>query len=404
LKDAGIDAEQVMAAFGKRNGVVAAAILESTDNIADLTKELKDAGGTAKEVADNQLDTLQGAMKLLQSAIEDVKLSIFNGLKPVLRDLIDDLTETVQKVGNWVKEHPKLTGMIVKFTAAMGALFLVFGPFLIMLPGLVQLFALLKMAYVGVIGQTIAATFATKSLTFALAGTAGLAAALFFTGNMLFRAAKAYLEMKDAMHEEEKAQERATDAARQGREELEKLGIVIDDNTWKMLNGAEKAELTAKLLAEFNRRRRADMEVTGIAAQNMYDSITNAAAQSAERQAGIWNTLFGFLQGMAKRIADMFGAQFIADMTGIDPFSGNAMTSPATTASSMAQAAGVSGNGGGIGGGGSIALGGAGSVFFNAPLIQADMISATNDEEINRLAQLLGDTITSTLLDQGLPA
>jgi len=64
--------------FGKRAAVTALALADTTEETDILTKALENAGGTAKKVAQTQLNTLDGQLKLLNSAWEGLVLNINN--------------------------------------------------------------------------------------------------------------------------------------------------------------------------------------------------------------------------------------------------------------------------------------------------------------------------------------
>jgi len=64
--------------FGKRAAVTALALADTTEKANDLTEALENSGGTAKEVAETQLNTLDGQLKLLNSAWEGFILNINN--------------------------------------------------------------------------------------------------------------------------------------------------------------------------------------------------------------------------------------------------------------------------------------------------------------------------------------
>jgi hypothetical protein len=65
--------------FGKRAAVTALALAETTDKTDGLTSALENAGGTAKRVAEEQLNTLDGRLRLLNSAWEGFILAINDG-------------------------------------------------------------------------------------------------------------------------------------------------------------------------------------------------------------------------------------------------------------------------------------------------------------------------------------
>ncbi|MCP4987235.1 MAG: phage tail tape measure protein [Colwellia sp.] len=63
--------------FGKRAAVTALALAETTTKTDELATALENAGGTAKKVAEEQLNTLDGSLRLLSSAYEGLVLEIF---------------------------------------------------------------------------------------------------------------------------------------------------------------------------------------------------------------------------------------------------------------------------------------------------------------------------------------
>ena len=140
LSSKGATATQIMEAFGKRNGVVAASITEDIGKINGLTESLNNAGGAAKETAEKQLNTLQGQLKLLGSAIESVMIPIGQALIPALGAIARFIAPILGRIAEWAKANPMLTQTIIVIVGAVGALMLVLGPLLIALPGLIALF------------------------------------------------------------------------------------------------------------------------------------------------------------------------------------------------------------------------------------------------------------------------
>lgn len=61
--------------FGERAAVAGLALADNIDSSKELAKELENAGGTAERVANEQLDTLDGQLRLLNSAWEELALS-----------------------------------------------------------------------------------------------------------------------------------------------------------------------------------------------------------------------------------------------------------------------------------------------------------------------------------------
>ena len=65
--------------FGKRGATVATVLAENSGQAGILTDALNNAGGAAQDMADTQLDTLNGQLKLLNSAWEGFILSLEKG-------------------------------------------------------------------------------------------------------------------------------------------------------------------------------------------------------------------------------------------------------------------------------------------------------------------------------------
>ena len=91
--------------FGKRASVSATILAENIEATGKLEESLADAGGTAAEVAEVQLNTLDGSLKLLQSAWEGFILKMNdasgagNFLTKSLRFVADNLENIVKVIG-----------------------------------------------------------------------------------------------------------------------------------------------------------------------------------------------------------------------------------------------------------------------------------------------------------------
>jgi len=92
-----------LALFGKRGATVGTILAETAEDVSILEGKLNDAGGAAKEMADKQLNTLNGALDLLKSAWEGFILDLeegtgaFGGLKDVIGFVASNL-KTIIKV------------------------------------------------------------------------------------------------------------------------------------------------------------------------------------------------------------------------------------------------------------------------------------------------------------------
>ena len=96
-------------AFGKRAAVSAVVLANNIEATNELNDALENAGGTAREVAEKELDTLDGSLKLLKSAWEGVVLGTNDAtdasekLKIGIRTLAQNLGDIVSAVFLGVK-------------------------------------------------------------------------------------------------------------------------------------------------------------------------------------------------------------------------------------------------------------------------------------------------------------
>ncbi len=99
-------------------------------------------------------------MKRLQAKTEEVSAAIGSVLLPIVTSLVNIIGKAVGEMAKWTAENPKLTKVLVISTIVFGLLLTIMGGLLLVLPGLVTGFALLKNAHLGSIIVTKAVTAA----------------------------------------------------------------------------------------------------------------------------------------------------------------------------------------------------------------------------------------------------
>lgn len=85
------------------------------DNFVGAVKEV----GSAEAVARKQIDNLKGDMTILNSAMQEMALKIYDSVAPALRSFAQSATEIVTKIGAWAAENP---GLVQKIVAVAGAI------------------------------------------------------------------------------------------------------------------------------------------------------------------------------------------------------------------------------------------------------------------------------------------
>ncbi len=128
LGDKSITTSQAIQIFGQEAGPGMMALI-SQGNQALLDMEKKITGtDAAAEMAKRQLETFQGQLKILWSAISEVAIQIGNVLIPVLSDLVKKyISPAVQWFSNLSDGNKKLIVVVAGVVAAIGPLIFILG-------------------------------------------------------------------------------------------------------------------------------------------------------------------------------------------------------------------------------------------------------------------------------------
>ena len=111
---------------------------QGADAVSNLAKELYAAGGTAQNMAEIQMDNLNGALTELSSAFEGVQIALGSALIPIIRKA----TEWLTKLADWfngLSENTKKS--IAIFAAVASAIMLIAGPLLLLIGFIPQIIA-----------------------------------------------------------------------------------------------------------------------------------------------------------------------------------------------------------------------------------------------------------------------
>ena len=146
LGKAGMTAADAMQIFGIRAGPGMLALVSQGEGAIEKMTEKITGTNKAAEMAAIQMDTFQGAVKLLKSAFEELQIIIANHIMPTLSKMVKWLTNAINAVSAWMEKNKLLADIVVKLGAAIGIIAAVGGPILMA----VKTFAFLKGALVAV--------------------------------------------------------------------------------------------------------------------------------------------------------------------------------------------------------------------------------------------------------------
>jgi len=115
LKERNIDLTEATELTDERSKAAFITLINGVDNVKDLEEAFKNAGGAARTMAETQLNTLEGDIKLLNSAWEAAVLEFSNG-GSVLRSLTQSLTSfvlVIKENSEGIKSFLRITSLAV---------------------------------------------------------------------------------------------------------------------------------------------------------------------------------------------------------------------------------------------------------------------------------------------------
>lgn len=133
------------------------AIVNATDaDFQKLTNSINEAGGTAEEMADKQLDTLEGKFTMFKSAMEGLAISFGEVLLPAITGVIEKVTAVVTWFNELDDGTKKMIVTVVGIVAAIGPIMAIVGNIINVVVKVVQVIKLVKGAIVAVKGAIVA--------------------------------------------------------------------------------------------------------------------------------------------------------------------------------------------------------------------------------------------------------
>ena len=104
LKDRGIDLAEMLSLTDKRSVAAFATFVEGADTMLDLKNAISGCSDSLQGMVDEQLNTLQGSVTILNSAWEGLMLT-FSESNGTIKTVVDSLTELLTAYTNWRKRN-----------------------------------------------------------------------------------------------------------------------------------------------------------------------------------------------------------------------------------------------------------------------------------------------------------
>ena len=140
---------------------------ENAEMFAEDLEAMANSAGAADAATAQMEESTSRQMAHLMADLKDVAMTIGEALMPVLQEIVETVVPIVQKVGEWVKENPKLVKTILVAVGAIGGLLVTLGPILMVLGSLLTMLPVLGGAFavlLGPVGLVIAAIAAVIAI------------------------------------------------------------------------------------------------------------------------------------------------------------------------------------------------------------------------------------------------
>ena len=261
MKDSGIALSDVLGITDKRTAAAFGRMLDSADNVAILTEQLRNSEGAAEAMAEIVGDSLQGAMLRFKSATDGLKIALVDLFGDKLQKGFDSAAKFFNNLAS--KESVKRISNVVKTLALLVKTFAIYTIG-------VKASSLATLAYSKILRFIFipAAAGSSKAVALMSVSLKGLKAAIASTGIGLLVVGLGQLAInlmkgKSAIYDVVDAQDELNKAQKEGREDMEnavqqttalanskrKLNQLLDDEG-KLLNK------TAQGQAIYNEKRK----------------------------------------------------------------------------------------------------------------------------------------------------
>ncbi|WP_288446612.1 phage tail tape measure protein [uncultured Serratia sp.] len=133
----GIEAQKGMAAVVKAAG---------SGKLRERADMNRNSDGKAGNIAKTKIDNLPGDILQMGSAFEFLRIQMAASVDEPLRALVQDITQVLMRVGEWMKANPKLTKMLTLTVMVIGAAAVALGALALAAAAIIVPFAMMRLS------------------------------------------------------------------------------------------------------------------------------------------------------------------------------------------------------------------------------------------------------------------
>lgn len=242
-----------------------------SQELAEYTKELENAEGSAAKMAKVMEDNAKGSLREFRSASEEVGIAIMQHVLPAVTDIIRKGTDLVRKFGDLDKSTQQNIIKMGLFAAAIGPVAIVAGSLTTTIGGLVRVGSSLA----GLLGTARGAGLLGRIAMLGVSGPVGLAiAGVGLLGGAIWGLTRNKKELHDVnfdLIEQMTEEVLATDELINQFEELQRKNRLTTDEMLEYMDVLSDLESTAapESIAELTNRKEELLEKSGLTNEEM---------------------------------------------------------------------------------------------------------------------------------------
>ena len=141
----------------------------TNDELRETAGYFEDIEGRGAEMAARIKDS-QSATERLKQAMSELSITLGGALAPAWLAIVEAITPVVQKMAEWMKDHPKLTASLIVIAGAIAGIVTVVGILGLALPGIIAGFTALATVASVLAGAVLAITWPMVAIAAAIAG------------------------------------------------------------------------------------------------------------------------------------------------------------------------------------------------------------------------------------------
>ena len=242
----------------------------STTDWNALTESIQNCNGAAQEMSDIKLDTYEGQVKLLESAMEALEIAVGDKLLPVLGSFAEKGADALAWAADFVNKNEAVVPIIGALTAGMGALTIAVAGYTVAkrlaIPVIKAFNEAVKANPVGLY---------VTAITTAIAAVSALVLLLPDAENEYVAIAEAARDVADAIEESNKAYEETTAAIEDNYATVDELVSKLAELSEKENKSAADMELMHSIIDQLNEK------VPGL--DLSFDSLNGTLSMTADQ-------------------------------------------------------------------------------------------------------------------------